>query len=85
MKRALNHELEPEPFSRAEGSCHRDEVTSITRCGEDMDNPDMSLQSTMTVGLSLLHASAGDGSSSESTSRSPALRRLMRCHFDRTW
>jgi hypothetical protein len=41
----------------------------------------MSLQSTVALGSSLLHTSGGDGSSSEETLRSPALRRLMRLSF----
>jgi hypothetical protein len=41
----------------------------------------MSLQSTAALGSSPLHTGSGDGSSSEETSRSPALRRLMRPSF----
>jgi hypothetical protein len=41
----------------------------------------MSLQSTAALGSSPLHASAGDGSSSEETLRSTAFRRLMRLLF----
>jgi hypothetical protein len=49
--------------------------------GKGVDDHDMSLQSTATLGSSLLHVDSDDGSSMEETSRSPAFRRLMRVSF----
>jgi hypothetical protein len=46
-----------------------------------VDDPNLSLQSTMTLGSSPLHAGSGDGYSLEETSRFPAFRRLMRLSF----
>jgi hypothetical protein len=42
-----------------------------------MDDPDMSLQSTAALAMSLLHDGSGGGSSLEESSRSPAFRLLM--------
>jgi hypothetical protein len=46
-----------------------------------VDDPDMSLQSTATLGSSPLDIGSGDGSSLEETSRLPAFRRLMQLSF----
>jgi hypothetical protein len=63
-------------------SCRaRDEDTSVTRGGDDEDDPDISLQSTAALGASPLHDSSCDRSSSEETPRSPAFRLLMRLSF----
>jgi hypothetical protein len=71
MGRAPDRELKPAPFSRAAGSDRHDEVTSTARGGQGVDHPNMSLQSTAALGLSPLHAGAGDGSSSKDTSTAP--------------
>jgi hypothetical protein len=46
-----------------------------------MDDPDMSLQSTAALAMSLLHDGSGGGSSLEESSRSPAFRLLMWLSF----
>jgi hypothetical protein len=49
--------------------------------GDDVDNPDMSLQSTVALAMLPLHDGSGDGSSLEEPSRSPAFRLLSRLSF----
>jgi hypothetical protein len=46
-----------------------------------VDDPDISVQSTATLGSSPHHVGSGDGSSLEETWRSPAFRRLIRLSF----
>jgi hypothetical protein len=46
-----------------------------------VDDPDMSVQSTATLGSSPHHVGSGDGSSLEETWRSPAFGRLIRLSF----
>jgi hypothetical protein len=55
----------------------RDDDTSVSRSGDDEDDPDMSLHSTAALVTSPLHEDSGDGSSSEETPRSPAFRLLL--------
>jgi hypothetical protein len=78
---AADRELEPTFFSCAAGSDRRDDVTSTAWGGDDVDDPDMSLQSTAALGSSPLHIGFGDGSSLEETPHSPAFCRLMRLSF----
>jgi hypothetical protein len=79
--RAADRELEAAFFSRTAICGRRDDVTSVVRKGDDVDDPDMSLQSTTALATSPLHDDSGDGSSLEETSRSPAFRLLMRLSF----
>jgi hypothetical protein len=51
------------------------------RGGDDEDDPNMSLQSTVVLATSPLHDGSGDGSSSEETPRSPTFHLLMRSSF----
>jgi hypothetical protein len=81
MGRATDRELEPTLFSCAVGSGCRDEVTSTAQVSDGVDDPDMSLQFTATLGSSSLNVGSGDGSSLEETPCSPAFRRLMRSSF----
>jgi hypothetical protein len=53
----------------------------VAREGDDVDDPDMSLQSTAALATSPLHDGSGDGSSLEEPSRFPAFRLLMRFSF----
>jgi hypothetical protein len=46
-----------------------------------VDDPDMSLRSTVALGTSPLHDGSGDKSSLEETLRSPAFHRWMRLSF----
>jgi hypothetical protein len=41
----------------------RDDDTSVSRGGDDEDNPDMLLQSTAALATSPFHEGSGDGSS----------------------
>jgi hypothetical protein len=79
--RAADREPKPTFFSRTASSSRRDDVTSTTRGGDDVDDPDMSVQSTATLGSSPLHVCSVDGSSLEETPRSPAFHRLMQLSF----
>jgi hypothetical protein len=60
--------------------CHNDD-TSVARGGDDEDDPDISLQSTIALATSPLHDGSGYGSSLEETLRSSAFRLLMRLSF----
>jgi hypothetical protein len=71
--RARPHNLS-HPTSRG----WRNDDTSALRSGEDEDDPDMLLQSTVALATSPLHDGLNDGSSSEETPCSPALRLLLR-------
>jgi hypothetical protein len=79
--RAVCHELEPTFLSRAAVGGRHDDDTSVAWGGDDEDDPDILLQSTVALGTSPLHDDSGDGSSSEETPRSPAFCLLMRLSF----
>jgi hypothetical protein len=49
----------------------------VARGGDDEDDPDMSLQSTVALATSPLHDGSGDGSSSKETPHSPAFCLLI--------
>jgi hypothetical protein len=72
--RAADRELEPTFFSHAAFCSRRDDVTSVVRGGDVVDDPDMSLQSTAALATSPLHDGSDDGSSLEET---PLLTLLM--------
>jgi hypothetical protein len=65
-------------LSRTAACGCRDEDTSAPRGGNDEDDPDMSLQSTVALATLPLHDGSSDGSSSKETPSSPAFRLLMR-------
>jgi hypothetical protein len=50
--RTADRELKPTFFSRAVDCGHRDDVTFVARGGADVDDPDMSLQSTAALATS---------------------------------
>jgi hypothetical protein len=79
--RAARCELEPAFLSCAAicGCC--DDDTFVARGGDDEDDPNMSLQSTVAMATSPLHDGSSDGSSLEEMPRSPAFRLLMRFSF----
>jgi hypothetical protein len=79
--RAADRELEPTFFSCVAISGHHDDDTSVAWGGDDEDDPDMSLQSTVALATLPLHNDSGDGSSLEEMSHSPAFRLLMRLSF----
>jgi hypothetical protein len=74
---AAGRELNPTTLSRPASRGRRDDDTSAPRSGEDENDPNMLLQSTTAFATSPLHDGSGDGSSSEETPCSPALRLLL--------
>jgi hypothetical protein len=68
-------------FSRTAICDRRDDVTFVAQGGDDVDDPDMSLQSTAALAMSPLHDGSDDEFSLEETSRSPAFRLLMQLSF----
>jgi hypothetical protein len=74
---AGGRELDPTTLSCPASRGRRDDDTSTPQNGEDEDNPDMLLQSTVALATSPLHDGSGDGSSSEETPCFPALRLLL--------
>jgi hypothetical protein len=79
--RSADRELEPAFFSRADVSGRRNDVTSVARGGDKVDDPNMSLQSTAALATSPLHDGSGNGSSLEEMSRFPAFHLLMQLSF----
>jgi hypothetical protein len=75
---AARRELDPTTLSHPASRGQRDDDTSAPRSGEDEDDPDILLQSTAALATSPFHDGSGDGSSSEETPCSPALRLLLR-------
>jgi hypothetical protein len=74
---AAGRELDPTTLSCPASHRWSDDDTSAPWSGEDEDNPDMFLQSTAALATSPFHDGSGDGSSSEETPNSPALRLLL--------
>jgi hypothetical protein len=68
-------------FSRAAICGRRDDVTFVAQGGDDVDDPNMLLQSTATLATSPLHDDSSDRYLLEQTSRSSAFRLLMRLSF----
>jgi hypothetical protein len=83
--RAADRELEPTFFSPTAIYSRRDDNTSVARGGNDVDDPNMLLQSTVVLDVSPLHDGSGDGSSLQESRAPPPFTSCCSCCSDRAW